>query len=127
MAEMDAGELAESKGGSRAIRSAGAVLYRDHEALDAKLIAAANALHIVLPTHQTLQQTLTGDRLENEEGHLFDHDFTGSMISAHQSMVAATRSEIAHGSSATVVTLARQTLPVLIKHLKMMKADAASG
>ena len=127
MAEMDAGELAESKGGSKAIRSAGAMLYRDHETLDTTMIAAANALHLVLPTHQTLQQVLTGDRLSNEEGHLFDHDFTASMMSAHQSMIAATRDEIAHGSSPAVVSLARQALPVLGRHLKLMEDAAASG
>ena len=74
-----------------------------------------------------MQQTLAGDRLSNEEGHLFGHDFTGTMISAHQSMIAATRAEIAHGSSPAVVSLARQALPALIRHLKAMKAAAASG
>lgn len=127
MAEMHAGELAADEGGSRAIRAAGAMLYRDHQALDAKLVSAANKLRLSLITSMTPQQVAIGDRLGSESGHMFDHDFTASMLSGHQAMVAATRREIADGSSRQIVALARQALPVLVKHLKTMKRDAASG
>jgi predicted outer membrane protein len=127
VAEMETGRLAELDGGGKAIRSAGAVLARDHKALDSKLISVAEALKVRLPRHLTVQQITTHDRLSKEKGHRFDHDFTASMMTAHQSMIGATRYEIAHGSSAQVVTLAQQTLPVLEKHLKMLQAAAPSG
>lgn len=127
MAEMQVGQLAELDGGSKAIRSAGAVLSRDHQALDSKLIRVAKQLKLPLPTSPTVPQTVTADQLTKESGQRFDTDFTASMLTAHQSMIAATRHEIAHGSAAAVVSLAKQALPVLIKHLQMMQAAAASA
>ena len=127
MAEMQVGQLAELDGGSKAIRSAGAMLSRDHQALDSKLIRVAKQLKLALPTSPTVPQTVTADQLTKESGQRFDQDFTASMLTAHQSMIAATRYEIAHGSAVAVVSLARQALPVLIKHLQMMRAAAASA
>lgn len=127
MAEEQAGQLAQLIGATPAIQSAGAMLARDHQALDNKLIPLAQKLKVTLPTSMTVQQITTGDRLSKEAGRQFDSDFTGSMMAAHLSMIAATRQEIARGSSPQVVNLARQALPVLIKHLTMMKAAAAAG
>ena len=49
------------------------------------------------------------------------------MMTGHDIMIAATRREIARGSSPEVVELAKQALPVLLKHLKMMRAAAPVG
>lgn len=127
MAEMQAGQLAELDGDSKAIQSAGAMLSRDHQALDSKLIRVAKQLKLALPASPTVPQTVTADQLTKESGQRFDQDFTASMLTAHQSMIAATRHEIAYGSAAAVISLAKQALPVLIKHLKMMHAAAASA
>lgn len=127
MAEIQAGRLGQLDGGSSAIRSAGATMLRDHEALDSELIKVANAMKLRLPQTLTVQQADTIDRLSQESGVQFDHDFTASMMTAHQTMITATRYEIAHGSSPAVVTLARKALPVLFKHLKMLQAAAATG
>lgn len=127
MAEVQLGYVAQLDGGSRAIRAAGTMLLRDHQALDRTVVKVAQALGVSLPQFLTVQQSEIGDRLTQETGHQFDHDFTASMMTAHQSLIAATRYEIAHGSSAKIVTLARQTLPVLIKHYKMLQAAAATG
>ena len=103
------------------------MLVRDHTALDAKLIHVAAELKVSLVTHLTVQQYEISDRLGKELGFTFDHDFTGSMMTAHQEMITATTTEIQHGSSPLVTALAQQTLPVLEKHLRMMRAVAGSG
>lgn len=127
MAEIDAGQLAALDGASAAVRSTGTVMSRDHEALDAALTKAADALKISLPTSQTVEQTDAYDRLAGETGRQFDYDFIGTMLTAHQMMINETRTEISHGSSAQVIKLARQALPVLLKHLKMLQAAASAG
>jgi putative membrane protein len=127
MAEIQAGEFAESNGSNRTIRQIGAVMVRDHQTLDTKLISVANRLKLTLPTSLTLQQTEIGDRLSGEQGAPFDHDFVGSMMTAHDAMIAATQQEITHGSSPEVVALATQALPVLMKHLKMLRSAAPLG
>ncbi len=131
LAEMEVGQLAEQAGSTTAIQSAGSELAKDHAALDTKLIRVAHTLK--LPVRQTVQQTQLHDRLSTETGFAFDHDCTASMMTAHQSMIAATRQEISHGSTPAVVSLAKQALPVPTKHRgrdlrgKMLQADATSG
>jgi putative membrane protein len=127
MAETQAGELAQSNGSNPTIRQMGAVMARDHQRLDSKLISVAERLKLKLPTSLTLQQTEIGDRLSGEQGPPFDHDFIASMMTAHDAMIAATRQEIAHGSSPKVVALATQALPVLLKHLRMLRSAAPVG
>jgi putative membrane protein len=127
LAEIQVGRLASLDGGVPAIRTDGAMLERDHQALDTRLIALAGSLKIGLPTSLTVQQTTAGDRLSQETGHEFDHDFTAAQMTSHQDLIAATEAEIAHGSSPKVVSLAQQVLPMLRKHLAVLKSTAADG
>ncbi len=127
MAEIDSGQLAALDGTTPAVRSVGTVLSRDHTASDAALVKLAGRLKVALPTSQTVRQTEDYDRLANETGRLFDYDFIGTMLAAHQSMISATRWEISHGSSPDVTRLARQALPILLKHLKLLQAAAGAG
>lgn len=126
-AEIQAGRLGQLDGGSSVIRSAGAAMLRDHEALDSELVKAANAMKLRLPQILNVQLADTVERLSQESGFTFDHDFTASMMTAHQTMIAATRYEIAHGSSPAVIKLARTALPVLLKHFKMLQVAAPTG
>jgi putative membrane protein len=127
LAEIQAGQFAESNGSNPTIRSAGAMLVRDHQAFDTKLISVAGKLKLSLPTYMTAHQTQIGDELSGEQGAAFDHTFVAAMLTGHDIMIAATRKEIARGSSPAVVALAMQALPVLLKHLKTMRAAAAVG
>jgi hypothetical protein len=49
----------------------------------------------------------------------------GAMATGHETMITATRREIAHGSSPAVITVAGQALPELMKHLKTMRTLVA--
>lgn len=125
-AEVQAGQLAESNAGTATIRSTGAMMVRDHSALDAKLVALATRLHVTLPQSPTVGQVKFGDELSSQLGLAFDNNYVGGMLTAHEVMIRATQAEIAHGTSPPVVALARQALPVLEKHLRMLKTAAAS-
>jgi putative membrane protein len=127
LAEIAAGGQAKARGTTPAIRAAGAMLVRDHSAFDATLVRAASTLKVTLATHQSIHQTEIGDRLASENGTDFDHDFTASMMTAHEHLIGATIAELRHGSDPLVVALARQALPALRRHLVMMRALAATG
>lgn len=127
VAEIQAGHLGQLDGGSNAIRAAGAAMLRDHEAFDSELVKVANAMKLRLPQVLNVQLADIVDRLSQESGFTFDHDFTASMMTAHQTMIADTRYEIAHGSSPAVIRLARQALPVLLKHFRMLQVAAPTG
>jgi len=126
-AEIQAGQYAQSNTTDAGIRSAGATMIRDHTALDIKLAGLASKLHIALVQYLTDQQIQLGDRLSSERGFTFDDDFIAAMLAGHHQMIAATEAEIRQGSSPQVVALARQALPVLDDHLKIMRAVASSG
>jgi putative membrane protein len=126
-AEIQAGQYAETNTSTADIRSAGAAMIRDHTALDIKLVGLANKLNVGLPQYLTDQQVMAGDRLSSELGFTFDDDFLGTMLTGHHQLIAATEAEIRQGSSPQVVALARQALPVLEKHLMMLRAAASSG
>lgn len=127
LAEIETGPLGQDKGTTPAVRKAGAVIVSDHTAFDAKLIKVAGSARVPVPTHLSMDQTETGDRLGKETGAAFDHDFTASMMTAHEQLIAATRAEIARGQDPAVVALAKQALPMLEKHLALVRAAAASG
>jgi putative membrane protein len=127
LAEIAAGGQAEARGTTPAIRAAGAMLVRDHSAFDATLVRAAARLKVSVATHQTIHQTEIGDRLASENGAGFDHDFTASMMTAHEHLIGATIGELRHGSDPQVIALAQRALPVLRRHLAMMRALAGTG
>ena len=127
VAEVTTGQFAETNAGTAAIRAVGATMVHDHGVLDAKLIRLATALKVSLVGSPTVAQTDTADRLSSELGAAFDNDYTATMMTAHEQMIAATQAEIQDGSSPQVIALAQQALPVLEKHLKMLRAVAGSG
>jgi putative membrane protein len=126
-AEVQAGQYAETNTSTAAVQAAGAAMVRDHSALDAKLVQLASKLHFGLVQYLTDQQVETGDRLSAEVGATFNDDFIGSMLAGHHQMIVATEAEIRQGSSPQVLALAGQALPVLEKHLMMLRAAASSG
>jgi putative membrane protein len=127
IAEIQAGEsAAKGRATSAAVRSAGAMLARDHTALDHKIIAAASALRITLPDFPAHDAAEAADRLAKETGSRYDHDFTSTMLISHQKMISGTQAEISHGSSPEITALARQALPVLRNHLAALQAAAAA-
>jgi predicted outer membrane protein len=127
MAEVTAGQFAVSNATTAGIRSVGATLVHQHALFDGRLVEAATKLNVNLVTYLTTAQALVGDRLSKETGAAFDHDFTASMMTAHQQMIGATEKEIRDGSSPQVELLAQQALPMLEMHLKMLRAVANSG
>lgn len=121
LAEMRAGELAQQKGGTAAVRSAGKMLVADHEALDAKVTKVARDLGITLPATAPPDQQALAKKLENESGGRFDRDFLSNMITGHRQAIATTQDEVAQGSAPDVKALARAALPDLNKHLSTLR------
>ena len=127
LAEVQVGEMAKKKGGSAAVRAAGAMLVTDHMASDDQVTRVASALKIKLPTSAAAADAATADRLADEAGAQFDNDFVSSMVTGHQKVITATQAEIAQGSVPQVKGLAQATLPILRKHLAVLRKAAATG
>ena len=127
LAEVTVGELAQKKGHTAAVRSAGQMLVTDHQRLDARLTRVADRLGVTLPKTPAPDDEALAKRLENESGKTFDQDFLAAMVTGHQNAIDKTKAEIAQGSSPEVKNLARTALPDLTKHLTTMQNAQRSG
>ncbi|MFI7231334.1 DUF4142 domain-containing protein [Nonomuraea angiospora] len=121
LAEVQAGQLAVGKGRSARIKSIGKMLVVDHTKLDTKVTDAATRLRIPLPMSPSADQRAMLAALQDSPADEFDQDFTAAMINAHQETLAATKFEISHGTSPTVVALARMAEPALTAHLTALR------
>ncbi|WP_051467876.1 DUF4142 domain-containing protein [Actinomadura oligospora] len=121
LAEIEAAQLAQDKSGSRQIQLEAGTLSTDHTRQDQTVVSTAERFHVGLPTSPSAEQAAEQQRLGGLTGSAFDNEFIAGQITAHEEALAATRYEVAHGSDPTVVGAARQALPVLQKHLAMLK------
>jgi putative membrane protein len=115
-AEVALGQMAEHNGASQATKAFGHMLAVDHADHKAKVLPIA-AAHGVSDT----QAMGAGGRIEEVklkllEGPSFDREFARYMVHDHQNDIAAFRQEAQAGDPATAA-LAKQTLPILNKHL----------
>jgi putative membrane protein len=127
LAEVEVGELAKKKGGSAAVRAAGAMLVTDHIASDTQVTRAAKSLKLPLPSAAAPADAAAASRLGDEAGAQFDHDFVATMMAGHQKLIAETQTEINQASTPQVKSLAQSTLPVLRKHLTMLQQAESAG
>lgn len=127
LAEVEVGELAKKKGGSAAVRAAGAMLVTDHTASDTEVTRVAKSLRVTLPSAATAADAAAASRLADEAGVQFDQDFVATMITGHQKAIADTQAEIGQGSAEPVRSLARSTLPTLRKHVTTLRKAASTG
>ncbi|MEU6783251.1 DUF4142 domain-containing protein [Nonomuraea angiospora] len=121
LAEVQAGQLGVGKGSTARIKTIGKMLVVDHTKLDTKVTNAATQLHITLPMSPSADQRAMLAKLQDSPRDEFDEDFTAAMINGHQQALAATKVEISHGTSPTVVALARTAEPALVAHLTALR------
>ncbi|MFI7127257.1 DUF4142 domain-containing protein [Nonomuraea sp. NPDC050153] len=121
LAGVRAGQLGAGKGRTPRIKAIGKMLVVDHTKLDTKVTGAATRLHIELPMSPSADQRAMLAELQNSPPNDFDQDFTAAMINEHQDALAATKVEISHGTSPTVVALAKMAEPSLVAHLTALR------
>jgi putative membrane protein len=127
LAEVEMGDIAQKKGSTPAVRSAGRTLATEHTDFDAKVTRVAGRLGVSLPPALAPADAAAANRLRGETGKTFDQDFLATMVSGHEKAIADTKAQIAQGSSPQVIALAKEALPDLRKHLAMLKKAQASG
>lgn len=121
LAEIKAGKLAEHKGHVQSVITAGTTLATDHAMLDKKLAPAARKLGVKLPNEPTTEQKNHMKVFEQKAGLPFDQAWVHMEIGGHISAIEATKRETSEGSSPEVRKLAKKALPVLAKHLQILR------
>src|ERR1700691_2462463 len=127
IAEVEAGNLAQSKGDSQKVKDFGAMMVKDHTAANTKLEALAATKGVTLPTTSSVGQMAGKAKLDVLSGDTFDKSYIKGQIHAHRSTVALFRKEIATGQDPDAQAFAKETLPTIRSHLKAIDAIATDA
>jgi putative membrane protein len=127
LAEVEAGNLAQSKAHDRKVKDFGAMMVKDHSAANGKLEALAASKDVTLPTSSSVGQMATKAKLEVLTGDTFDKSYIKGQIDAHESTIALFTKEIGSGQDPDAKAFAEATLPTVRSHLKAINVIAADA
>lgn len=117
MTEIQAGQMAEQKGGAKDVKVYGAMMVKDHTAAADKLKMIAASKNITLPSTVSSDMQKNLDDLSRKAGKDFDKAYIDMMISDHKKVISAFEDESKNGSDADIRGFADSTLHVLRHHL----------
>jgi putative membrane protein len=123
--EVALGKLAETQGGSDAVRAFGRRMVQDHGRANERLRELAKAAGIVLPDKPDPEHPALRHRLKDLRGADFDRAYIAAQIGDHQITVQLLEYEIGAGQDDGLKGLASDTLPVVFEHLRMAQGLSA--
>jgi len=122
LGEVAMAKLAQTNGGSKAVKEYGKMLEKDYSISNKKLLAIATAENITLPATVTDEQTTNITRLQNLKGNNFDKEFIPVVIENHTQDMVEFKKIIEGNNSQKVKDFAADMLPMLQTHLDKAKA-----
>jgi putative membrane protein len=116
--EVACGKLAQNQGTSKEIKDMGNILEKDHK----KALVMANDLGLMygveLQEDLNVENQDAYDKLASKSGPEFDQTFCEMMVTGHKEAISKFESFANNGENEKLKTWARQTLPILRKHLE---------
>ncbi|MDO0925182.1 DUF4142 domain-containing protein [Streptomyces sp. TG1A-8] len=120
--ELPAGQLAERKGTTRAVREAGHHLVNGHTALDAHARTVASRLGVRLPNEPNAQQEQWLATLTEARGQEFDRRFADILRLAHGRVFSLVAQVRAGTRNALVRDLADDANATVLDHIRILEA-----
>jgi putative membrane protein len=127
IAEVEMGNIAQQQTRSPSVREFGALMVKDHSALNEKLKAMAESKNITLPANASVEELAAKAKLKALWGHQFDKSYIKGMIKDHQEDIAEFKKEASSGRDPEARAFASATLPTLEAHLKKIQSIAAEA
>jgi len=127
LTEIAAGQAAQAKASSAAVRDLGQMFVQDHTAMDAKLKSAAAQLNVDLPAAPNPTQQSQLKQANSLSGSAFDALWLQQQVAGHQMALAATKTETANGQDTTTLALARSATPIISHHLQELLSASSGG
>ena len=124
MMEVETGKLAQDKGMNPRVKDFGAMMVKDHGEANNKLKSVASSLNVALPESVSDDTKKDIEKLDKKNGKDFDKAYVDMMVDDHEKDVAEFRKAADNCSDSTLREFARQTLPVLEKHLDSIRSIA---
>jgi putative membrane protein len=120
LSEVKMGKLAQEKGQGDNVKQFGKMLEQDHSEHLQKAQQIADKNGLKAPTEPNPKQQRTYQRLSGLSGSKFDAAFARDMVSDHEKDISKYRKEA--NSNSDLADFAKQTVPVLEKHLQAAEA-----
>jgi len=123
MYEIEAGQLAMTKGNSSSTRDFGKMMVDDHTASSRDLNAAIEQsnLRVTVPDELDAQHQEMIDRLQRDEGEAFDREYMRQQMAAHNRALELHRQFQQTGDDTNLQSYARNVLPVIEKHVDRLE------
>ncbi len=123
MAEVKAGNIAESKGNTAAVRGVARRMVTDHTKLNDQLKTIAQSNGCKVPTNVSSDQSAMISKLNNmSSGSQFDTAYLQGQKQAHEQAITLFQQEESDGTDSQLKTFATKAVPVLQMHLKMIES-----
>ncbi|MFF7971033.1 DUF4142 domain-containing protein [Streptomyces sp. NPDC007905] len=120
--ELPAGQLAQRKGTTQAVREAGRHLVDGHTSLDAHVRTVASQLGVPLPNEPNEQQGQWLATLNSARGQDFDRMFAGILRLAHGRVFALVAQVRAGTQNSLVRDLADDANATVLDHIRVLEA-----
>lgn len=126
IAEIDAANLALQKSSNAMVKEFAAQMVKAHALANDKLKALAASKRSRLPSSASASDTAVQAKLALLSGRLFDQFYIRGQIYAHERLLDLVDNEATSGKDAKAKAFARELLPTIQAHLKMIRVLAAS-
>ncbi|MEU6367900.1 DUF4142 domain-containing protein [Streptomyces sp. NPDC046931] len=120
--ELPAGQQAEQKGTTEAVRTAGQHLVEGHTFLDARVRDVAGRLGLALPNQPNAQQREWLATLDKAQGEEYDRDFANLLRQAHGKVFTVVAQVRATTRNSLVRALADDANATVLDHIKVLEA-----
>ncbi|MFF6786819.1 DUF4142 domain-containing protein [Streptomyces sp. NPDC012510] len=120
--ELPAGQQAQTKGTTSAVRTAGDHLIEGHTFLDARVRNVASRLGLPLPNQPTDQQKAWLDTLTAAQGQHYDREFANILRLAHGKVFSVVAQVRATTRNSLVRDLADDANTTVLDHIKVLEA-----
>ena len=117
LAEIDAGQLAATKGNKDSVKMYGNMMIMEHTKANASLDSLAKTKGVTLPTTVDAEHAALKTRLSGYSGRTFDTAYVNAQVKDHAKTVTLFQSEIAGGQNKDVINFANKLLPNIQMHL----------
>ena len=121
MAEVELGKIAVKNAKDAEVKKFGQMMVDDHTKANNDLKALAAKKNVTLPADMGSHQS-TIDKIKGLTGADFDKAYVNDMVDDHEKDVATFQKQADNTTDPEIKAFATKTLPVLKKHLEVIKA-----
>lgn len=122
MIEIQLAALAKTKAMNYRVKNFAHMMLEDHNKINAELQRIATAKNIALPQALSAEAKKHIDRLNKKEKGEFDRAYMNMMVADHKDDVAEFERMARDGKDPALRDFAKETLPILKKHLDSARA-----